>query len=366
MNRRDFLVSTAIAGGVSLTGPLATAQQTTAASQTSVGPRTPVIDTHAHWYPQAWVDMVAKEGPKHGAKVGTNQKGYVTYSLGKFGAVFSPDFVDLTERIKAMDKQGVDMHALSLSTPMVYWAPPDLGLALAQVYNDSCVEAHAKYPKRFVGMATLPMQDPKLALQELERVSKLPGMNGLYLSTVPAGHEMDFREYFPIYAKCEQLGWPIFLHSVDIIGEMERLPRFYLRNLLGNPYETGIAAAYLIFGGVMDTFPKLNVMLPHGGGTYPWLSGRLDHGVKVRAELKHMKQPATAYLRRFHYDTITHSPQMLAYLIEYVGADRIVLGSDYCYDMGYDMPVQVLEKIPAAARSLILGDNAAKLLQIQV
>src|ERR1035437_4123432 len=123
MNRRDFLVSTAIAGGVSLTGPLATAQQTTAASQTSVGPRTPVIDTHAHWYPQAWVDMVAKEGPKHGAKVGTNQKGYVTYSLGKFGAVFSPDFVDLTERIKAMDKQGVDMHALSLSTPMVYWAP---------------------------------------------------------------------------------------------------------------------------------------------------------------------------------------------------------------------------------------------------
>jgi aminocarboxymuconate-semialdehyde decarboxylase len=363
MNRRDFLVGTAIAGGASLAGPLV---QMKAAAQTSGGPRKPIIDTHAHWYPPAWVDMLAKEGPKHGAKVGKNDKGYVTYSRGKFATVFTPDFVDLSERIKAMDKQGVDIHALSLTSPMVYWAPADLGLALSQAYNDSCVEAHAKYPNRFVGMATLPMQDPKLALQELERVSKLKGMRGLYLSTMPAGQEMDFKEFFPIYAKCEQLGWPIFLHSVDIIAEMERLPRFYLRNLLGNPYETGIAAAYLIFGGVMDTFPKLDVMLPHGGGTFPWLSGRFDRGVACRPELKHMKQPATAYLRRFHYDTITHNPQILSYLIQYVGADRVVLGSDYCYDMGYDMPVQALEKTPVAERFLILSTNAAKLLKIQV
>ena len=113
MNRRDFLVGTAIAGGVSLAGPLA---QAAAAAQTSDGPRKPVIDTHAHWYPPAWVDMVAKEGPKHGAKVGKNDKGYYTYSTTKFTAVFSPDFVDLSERLKAMDKQGVDIHALSLTS----------------------------------------------------------------------------------------------------------------------------------------------------------------------------------------------------------------------------------------------------------
>ncbi len=123
-----------------------------------------------------------------------------------------------------MDKQGVDIHALSLTSPMVYWAPPDLGLALSQAFNDSCVEAHAKYPKRFVGMAMLPMQDPKLALEELERVSKLPGMRGVYMSTVPAGREMEAREYFPIYARCEQLGWPIFLHPVDAVGS-ERMPK---------------------------------------------------------------------------------------------------------------------------------------------
>jgi len=359
MNRRDFLVGTAIAGGVSLAGPLTTAQQT------SSGPRKPVIDTHAHWYPPAWVDMVAKDGPKYGANVGKSDKGYVTFSTVKFTAIFSPDFVDLSERIKAMEKQGVDMHALSLTSPMVYWAPGEVGLALSQVFNDSCVEAHAMYPKRFVGMAMLPMQDPKLALKELERVSKLKGMRGVYMSTVPAGHEMDYKEYFPIYAKCEELDWPIFLQPVDAIGP-ERTARFYLRNLLGNPYESGLAAAYLIFGGVMDAFPKLQVMLPHGGGTFPWLSGRFDRGVECRPELKHMKQPATAYLRRFHYDTITHNPKILSYLIDYVGADRVVLGSDYCYDMGYDMPVQVLEKTPAAERSLILGANAAKLLKIQV
>jgi aminocarboxymuconate-semialdehyde decarboxylase len=362
MKRREFLVGSAVAGGVSLvaglTGPLAKAQSSS---------RVTVIDTHAHWYPQAWVDMLAKEGPKYGAQVGKNNKGYLTTKRGMWTGVFTPDFVDLSERIKAMDRQGVDMHALSLTTPMVDWAPPALGLALAQAFNDSCVEAHAKYPNRFVGMAALPMQDPKLALQELERVCKLPGMRGIYLSTWPAGREMDFPAYFPIYAKCEQLGWPVFLHSVDIIGEMQRLPRFYLRNLLGNPYETGIAAAYLIFGGVMDTFPKLDVMLPHGGGAYPWLSGRMDRGVACRPELKHMKQPASAYLRRFHYDTITHSPTMLRFLIEVVGADRIVLGSDYCYDMGYDAPVQSLDKTPnlqSAERSLIAGQNAAKLLKV--
>ncbi len=362
MNRRDFLVGTAIAGGVSMAGPIAKLK---AATVTSSSPRKPVIDTHAHWYPPAWVEMVTKEGPKHGAKIGKNAKGYYTYSTVKFMAVFSPEFVDLGERLKAMDKQGVDIHALSLTSPMVYWAPPDLGLALSQAFNDSCVEAHAKYPKRFVGMAMLPMQDPKLALAELERVSKLPGMRGVYMSTVPAGREMEAKEYFPIYAKCEQLGWPIFLHPVDTVG-VDRMQEYYLRNLLGNPYESGIAAAYLIFGGVMDTFPKLDVMLPHAGGTFPWLSGRFDRGVECRPELKHMKQPATAYLRRFHYDTITHNPKILGYLIDYVGADRVVLGSDYCYDMGYDMPVQALAKTPVADRYQILGANAAKLLKIKV
>ena len=323
----------------------------------------PVIDTHAHWYPKAWVEMLFKDGPKYGAKVGRNDKGYVTYTGSKTVAVFTPPFVDLDERIQAMDRQGVDVHALSLTTPMVYWAPPEIGLAFSEMFNDCCVEAYAKYPKRLVGMAMLPMQDPKLALKELERIGKKPGLRGVYMSTFPAAREVDYKEYFPVYAKCEELDWPIFVHPVEAVGS-ERTARFYLGNLLGNTFESGIAGAYFVFGGVMDAFPKLQVMLPHGGGTFPWLSGRLDRGVAVRPELKHMRRPASAYLRRFHYDTITHSTQILSFLIQLVGADRVVLGSDYCFDLGYDAPVQVIEKFPAEERSLILGGNAAKLLKI--
>jgi len=143
--------------------------------------------------------------------------------------------------------------------------------------------------------------------------------------------------------------------------------RHYLRNLLGNPYDTGIAAASLIFGEVMDRFPRLEVMLPHAGGAFPALVGRLDHGARVRAENKHLKELPSTYLRRFHYDTIGHNNALLANLIRQVGADRVVLGSDYTFDMGVEKPVEVVEKLSelsARDRNLILGENAARLLKI--
>jgi aminocarboxymuconate-semialdehyde decarboxylase len=143
--------------------------------------------------------------------------------------------------------------------------------------------------------------------------------------------------------------------------------RYYLRNLLGNPYDTGIAAASLVFGGVMDSFPKLEVMLPHAGGTFPALIGRLDQGTRVRAENKHMKQVPSTYLRRFHYDTVGHNGAIVMNLVRQVGADRVVLGSDYTFDMGYDRPVDFVEKLPDLSgtdRELILGGNAARLLKI--
>src|SRR5207253_6699592 len=155
---------------------------------------------------------------------------------------------------------------------------------------------------------------------------------------------------------------PVLLPPVDPVGAA-RMQRYYLRNLLGNPYDTGIAAASLVFGGVMDKFPKLEVMLPHAGGAFPGLIGRLDQGAKVRAENKHLKELPSTYLRRFHYDTIGHNDAMLVNLIRQVGADRVVLGSDYTFDMGYEKPVEVVEKLSelwARARNLILGENAAR------
>src|SRR5258706_330317 len=244
---------------------------------------------------------------------------------------------------------------------------PAPGRTRAQAYNDSAAAAHAKHPDRFVGLAMLPMQAPELALEELERAAKLPGLRGMYLATHVNNTELDDRRFWNIYAKAEELGWPVFLHPIDTIGR-ERTTRYYLKNLLGNPYDTGVAAALLIFGGVLDAFPKLEVNLPHAGGTFPWLIGRLDHGTKVRPELKHMKQLPSAYLRRFTYDTIGHNDRINTNLIRLVGADRVVLGSDYCFDMGLADPlgdVERLDALTAAERDLIAGQTAIRLLRLE-
>src|SRR5947199_154093 len=139
----------------------------------------------------------------------------------------------------------------------------------------------------------------------LERTAKLPGMRGVYLATNVNGVDLDEKRFWDVYGRAEELGWAIFLHPVETIGR-ERTSKYYLRNLLGNPYDTGVAAAHLIFGGVLDRFPKLEVNLPHAGGAFPGLIGRLDHGTKVRPELHHMQPPPSEYLRRCTYDTIAH------------------------------------------------------------
>jgi aminocarboxymuconate-semialdehyde decarboxylase len=323
------------------------------------------IDTHAHWYPEDWLRLFAKDGAAEGATLERDGKKY-TIRTQRIVNAFDEEFVDLGLRLQGMDRQGVDVHALSLTAPMVYWASPGFGMALAQAYNDAAAAAHARHPDRLVGLAMLPMQAPELALQELERAAKLPGMRGIYLATHVNGTELDDKRFWDVYAKAEELGWTIFLHPIDTIGR-ERTTRYYLRNLLGNPYDTGVAAASLVFGGVLDEFPGLEFNLPHAGGTFPWLIGRLDHGTKVRPELRHMKKLPSEYLRRFTYDTIGHNDAINQALIDMVGADRVVLGSDYCFDMGLSDPVADVERLcdlSRAQRDLILGNTAAKLLRL--
>jgi len=326
------------------------------------------IDTHAHWFPPEWVDLIAKEGAANGAQVGRNERGQVTMIAPgiPLKPQFKPQYVELPVRLKIMDEGRVDMHALSLTSPMVYWAPPEFGLKLSQVFNDACSAAHLRYPSRFVGMATLPMQAPELAVQEADRAAKLPGIRGIYLATHVNGTNLDDKSFWPVYERCQALRLPIFLHPVAPVGA-DRMRKYHLGNFLGNPYDTGIAAASLMFGGVMDAFPQLDVMLPHAGGTFPALIGRMDHGATVRAEVKHMSKPPSSYLRRFHYDTIAHSDQILMNLIRQVGHDRVVMGSDCPADMGYTRPVDVVERLKELSASeleSILGGNAAKLLKL--
>src|SRR5262245_21357383 len=190
VSKREFLVGTAATGGALLFGRLRAAAQ--------AGRR--VIDAHTHWYPPEWVELVQKEGEAAGARLGRNASGGVTFNAGGIGAVFSPHYIDLESRIKSMDETGIDAQVLSLMAPMVYWAPPAFGLKLAQTFNDACSAAHRKYPDRFVGLAMLPMQEPELALQELERAGKLPGLRGVMMATAVMGRNLDEKAFFPVYA----------------------------------------------------------------------------------------------------------------------------------------------------------------------
>jgi aminocarboxymuconate-semialdehyde decarboxylase len=231
--------------------------------------------------------------------------------------------------------------------------------------NDGAIAAHKAYPDRFVVLATLPMLDRDRAIDELHRVAQQPGVRGVYMGTNIDGHDLDDPMFEPILAQIEALDLPIFLHPQQTIGG-KRLGVFYLNNFLGNPIDTAIAASHLIFGGVLDRHPKLQVNLPHAGGVLPILIGRIDHGWARRKETKHLAQAPSTYLRRFTYDTIAHSKPIMEFVISMVGADRVMIGSDYCFDMGYEQPIGFVEELNLSCeqRKMILGTTAAKLLKL--
>lgn len=325
------------------------------------------IDVHAHYYPQAFLKAVAEAGGPPYFRVDLSNPNAPTVRFGALLLTLDPTYWDLDRRIERMNSQGVQVHALSLTTPMVHWASPELGVKLARIVNDSMAEANASHPDRFVGCAVLPLQDPALAVAELKRVEGIKAIRGVYLPTNVAPRELSDPAFFPVYERCEGLNLPVLLHPIGVVGAERLGAHFYLNNLLGNPFDSTIAAAHLVFGGVMDRFPKLNVVLPHAGGALPYLWGRLEHGQGVRIETRgKAKLPFREYLRRFHYDTIGHAPELLQFLVAQVGADRVMLGSDYCFDMGYERPRDIVMKIdlPAAQKDLIFGGNAARLLRL--
>ena len=325
------------------------------------------IDTHAHYFPQSYIDLVAQHGKRCGTTVTVDDKGITFIQVGlhlRTGPI-TRTFIDLDERLKIMDQQGVGMHALSLTQPMVYWADDELGAQLSVAFNDAVSAAHKAHPDRLIGFACLPMQNPILAVRELERAAKLPGIKGVYFATAVRDRELSDRSFFPVYERCEALGLPIFLHPMMINNE--RMKQFYLVNLCGNPFDTALAASHLIYGGVLDAFPKLEISLPHAGGVLTALRGRLDRGFDTRVECKTISKPPSSYLKRFTYDTISYNEELLEDLIKLVGAERILVGSDYCFDIAYEEPIRFLngvKSLTAEQRQQIVWDNAVKLLRL--
>jgi aminocarboxymuconate-semialdehyde decarboxylase len=325
------------------------------------------VDIHSHYYPEAYLNLFNEDGKRFNAEYRMTDQGFF-YKTPLSPNVVGPlatKFIDLKQRIADMDRQGVAVQALSLTTPMVYWGEAELDHKLATAWNNAASAAHQSHPTRLVGFCTLPMLYPDRAIEELNRASKLPGIRGVYVGTNVNNKDLSDPLFEPIWARIEELDLPVLLHPVQPVGG-ERLRRFFLWNLLGNPMDTAIAACHLIFGGVLDRHPKLRMALPHGGGALLILMGRVDHGWQVRPEVKQLPKAPSTYLDRFFYDTIVHSKQVMEFVISTVGAERIMIGSDYCFEMGYERPIQFLEHInvTSAQRKMILGGTAAKLLKL--
>jgi aminocarboxymuconate-semialdehyde decarboxylase len=328
--------------------------------------RTLTIDVHAHFVPEEYLRIIEAEGEARGVRLRSGPNGPVILVGQVPVGPITPHYHDLDLRLKAMDTQGVKVHVLSLMPPMVYWADDALALRLARLVNDAMAKASRDHPDRFVALATLPLQDLEAAIGEVDRAVTQLGCRGIYLGTNVRGKELADPSFLPVFDRIHELGVPIFLHPLNVIGT-QRLAHYHLHNLLGNPFDTAVAAANLIFSGLLDRFPKLKICLPHAGGALPYLIGRLNRGWKVREECQALKKPPSSYLRRFTYDTISHAPESLDYLIKLVGADRVMLGSDYCFDMGYERPVEVVTalKLGRGDQEKVLGGNAQRLLQLR-
>jgi aminocarboxymuconate-semialdehyde decarboxylase len=327
----------------------------------------PAVDVHSHYFPETFLNILNEDGKRFNAEYRMTEQGfyYKTPNSPVAAGPLASKFIDLKQRIADMDQQGVRVQALSLTAPMVYWGDEALDHKLASAWNDAASAAHQAYPTRLVAFCTLPMLYPDRAIDELNRASKLPGVRGVYLGTNINNKDLSDPLFEPVWTRIEELGLPIFLHPLQTVGG-ERLKKFYLSNLLGNPIDSTIAASHLIFGGVLDRHPKLRFGLPHGGGALLILIGRIDHGWHVRPETKQLAKAPSTYLDRFYYDTLVHSKQVMEFVIREVGAERVLIGSDYCFDMGYERPVQFLEQInlSSAQREMILGGTAAKVLKL--
>jgi len=324
-------------------------------------PRT--IDTHTHVLADDTIKILQKEIPSLGLKLTPfDADNAVIEVAGVPYRPFPRGGHDIERRLADMDSTEVDMHVLSVSPQTwLYGQEALVGVAAAMIQNDGIARLVKQKPDRFSGIATLPMQAPQKAADELRRAMKMLGLRGAMIGSNVGGKNLDDPSFEPLWAAAAELDAFFMIHPGNVAGA-DRLRSYYLGNLIGNPLDTTIAAACLIFGGVLERHPNFKPVMVHGGGFIPYQGGRWVHGWRVRPEPKaHLKHSPEQYLERFRYDTILHAKAPLEFLVASAGANRVFLGSDYPYDMGTLECVRQVRAldISASDRATILGDHAA-------
>jgi aminocarboxymuconate-semialdehyde decarboxylase len=323
------------------------------------------IDVHAHFLPESGRRAHERGTDWYGTMYSRNDAGILVSQTGPRRFTFgSPlHFEPMEQRVARMDARGVDTEMLSLLPPLFrYEVAAADNVAAAKDVNDELSELTTRFPGRFLGLGISPLQDVDAAVAELERSMGRPGMVGVAIGTNVNGTNLDDDGLRPFFEAAHELGAFVFIHPMDQRGR-EALGRYYLRNAIGNPLETTIAAASLIMSGRLAQLPRLQVCLAHGGGYVTAALGRLEHTWRVRKEVEKTpdRSPAAHY-RRFFYDSLTHDERTLRHLVDMVGVDRVVLGTDFPADMGMtdaSLEIAASTAFTDGEKAAILGGNLA-------
>jgi aminocarboxymuconate-semialdehyde decarboxylase len=304
------------------------------------------IDIHTHILPKQWESRKDKYGYGGFIHLEHHQpcKAKMLRDDGKFFREIESNCWDAEARIVDLEKQSVDMQVLSTVPVMFsYWAKAADCLDFSKFLNEHIAQIVTEHPKHFLGLGTVPLQDPALAIKELERCVKDLGLSGVQIGSHVNDWNLDAPELFPFFEAAAKLNAAIFIHPWEMMGET-RMPKYWLPWLVGMPAETSLAIASMIFGGVFERLPQLRVNFAHGGGSFGAIIGRLDHGFKARPDLCALDNNVlpSSYLGKFYVDSLVHNPRVLQLILETFGEDKITMGTDYPFPLGEDVPGELI------------------------
>jgi aminocarboxymuconate-semialdehyde decarboxylase len=322
------------------------------------------VDIHAHILVPEVMDLVASEFDMSKDPF-LRYGGASTEHNNRIFADLKPKLTNVAERLTIMNAQAVDVQAVSIAPPQYhYWAGPELGSEVAKQGNEAIAGLVDAHPDRFVGLGTLPMQAPERAVMELERITSTHGFPGVSINPSAEGVDYDDPAYEVFWQRAEELGVLVVLHP-NGFNQGERLSKYYMINVVGNPLETTVALSRIVLGGVLDRHPRLKLLAVHGGGYLPFYMDRMDHAYANRPDVGGLiKRPPSTYLKQAYFDSVVFGDG-LDYLVDRVGADHVLMGTDYPYDMGEQDPVARIERVPNASadeKVAMEGANAVRLL----